>query len=552
MEGMMKQDEIIRIFDEIAEKTQDVKTDEIAGWLRMSLEKEHKPTMALVSFNLNHGERFHMLKQCFGVEIPEEIVEMMSGEPACLILDYRDTPTLLNESDGVGSRIVFGVPCETLKGFRIAVCDEIQSREEWLELSDEIDVICLVVNATMAMNQKERTWLRDCAGTLFAAEELVLLITRMEQLNEEEDALAVRKVVGDSLRRLELSPQIWEKDSAALEWMSCFLEENPVQERHDRRVVKNGWNAMRGRMQCLLESAVTDTTDIQSAMGQLKKQQDKLELAGQLATESILSNALNRLKAQLCEGIRDYGRQMAVNIRKKVETLPLDQLEMMDDKINGYISGSWDYYLKSVSSRADAEIEAIAEKLTRQMETDAGLLISDLDESARRTIYSALGLTANSMEYGRAGMAPGFLTRSREPLTDISVGTITDRLRKETRNMMLLSIPLFFVNPLVSLGNIVVARAYGKLRTDRKLEDIRSEMAEKVEKACYDNAELLVRQVDLGFEDEIRTGSLNIKSAYHNLIQQIGDSLMELEDSQQEKLALREYLNHQMERNIEG
>lgn len=551
MKDMRKQDEIIGIFDEIAEKTQDVKADEIAGWVRMSLEKEHKPTMALVSFNLNHGERFSMLKEHFGVEIPEEIRQMISGEPACLILDYQETPVLLNESDMTGSRILFGVPCEALKDYRIAVCDGIQSKEEWLELSNEMDEICLVVNATMAMNQMERTWLRDCAKDLFAAEELVLLITKLGQLNEEEDVLAVRGIVEDSLKRLELSPRVWEKEPDALEWMSCRLKEQSVKERHDRRVGKNAWNAMRRQMQYLIDSAGVDTAAIQSAMEQLKKQQDKLELAGRLASESILCNAMNRLKAQLCEGIRDYGRQMSGNIRKKVEASPLDQLDQLEDKINGYISGSWDYYLKSMSSRVDTEIEAIAEKLTRQMETDAGVLIADLDESARRTVYSALGLAVGSLEHeGNIGIASGFRLRGRNSLTEINVGTVTDRLRKETRNMMLLSIPLFFVNPLVSLGNVMAARAYGKLRTDQEMKDIRSEMAKKVEKVCYDNAELLVQQAELGFDDQIRTGSLNITSAYRNLVQQMEDSLAKLESSQQEKLALKEYLNHQMDRDI--
>ena len=96
----------------------------------------------------------------------------------------------------------------------------------------------------------------------------------------------------------------------------------------------------------------------------------------------------------------------------------------------------------------------------------------------------------------------------------------------------------------------MAARAYGKLRTDQEMKDIRSEMAKKVEKVCYDNAELLVQQAELGFDDQIRTGSLNITSAYRNLVQQMEDSLTKLESSQQEKLALKEYLNHQMDRDI--
>ncbi len=543
--SMTKYSNIIKTFDEIAEKTQDVKADRISNWVHMSLEKEHKPAMALVSFNLNHADRLNMIRQFFGIEIPKEVVHMIEGEPVCLILDYSETPVFLNENGIAGNKIIFGIPSEPLRNYRIAICDEIHSRDMWLELSDEIDALCLLVNATMAMSQMERSWIKECAVPFFSGDALIIAVTKMNLLNEDEDVQAVRRVVADSLNRLNVSPKTFENDKEALELLTDLVKKEYVQDNHDRRVIKNGLNVMESCLRYWIDSVVIDTAAIQSTMEQLKKQEKTLELAGQLASGSILVNELNRLKLQMCDGIRDYGRQMADNIKKKIEDSPLVQLETMTDKINAYISGSWDYYMKSMSVKADEEVEAIAQKLTKQMEADAGKMVSDLDESARRTIYSALGLISETVEYVSL-IDPLSIVKNRNMLSESSTEAITDQLRRETRNMMLLSIPLFFVNPLISIGNIFASKAYEKYKLDNALTDIRSEMAKQAEQSCFDNTESILRQVEISFEDEIRTGSINIKSAYNGLIHQIEDSLAGLEKSQEEKIALKDYLNNQI------
>lgn len=542
-----KYNNILDKFDEIAEKTQDDNVDSIAVWVRESVEKEHKPTMALVSFNLNHAERFHMVRQFFGIEIPKEIVQLVDGEPTCLILDYNETTALLNDYISGRRHILFGMPVETLKNYRIAICDEVQSDNEWFELSNEIDMACLIINATMAMNQMERTWLKECAVTFFEENELVLMISRMEQLNEDEDVDTVHKVIKDSLERIGVSLKVFENAKESLDWMIYSIKDISIQEKHDKRVVRNAVNVMDKRLKYLVDSVVISSITIQSSIGQLKKQQKSFELAGQLAAESIFYNDMNNLKIRLCDGIRDYGRQMAANIRKKIENSPFDQLEKMDDKINGYVSGSWEYYIKSMFEKTDMEMEAIAQKLTKQMETDAGVFVSELDESARRTVYNALGLTSIQIEAESPELiAPRSLIHGKNVFTEINVGTITDQLRKETRNMMLLSIPLLFVNPMISLGNIFVAKAYGKIKTESELEGIRSEMIKQIEGICFDNAESMVHQVESSFDEETRTGSINIKSAYNSIIHKLETSLNELNDSQAEKIALKSYLNDQI------
>ena len=534
--------DIPKTIDEVALRTRDEQVSQLSAWVRSALEKTHKPSLALVSFNLNHTDRLRMIRNFCEIVVPEDIINMIEGEPACLILDYNETPILINEMANANGMLELGLPFECLKNYRVIICDEIQSEEKWLALTAEIDACGLVVNATMAMTQDERFWLNNCAKQMFATDETAIILTKINFLNSEEDLEDVRLSVTNTLTRFGMDTKVFESEDVAFEWMLDSICAPGIQERHDARILQNAHTVAEKRIRVLLDTAAIDASTIQSTFEQLKKRRQYLELAGQMAAESVLANSLNSLKAQLCEGIRDYGRQMAGNIKSKVENTPLDQLESLEDKINGFISGSWDYYIKSMMSKAVEETEAISKKLVKQMEIDAGSMIVELDESARRTLYRALGLSDFATEFESE------ITLERRPLSgnekaEVSVGAITEHLRKETRNMMLLSIPLLFVNPLASVGTVFAAKAYGKFKLKNELTDIRSEMVGQVEKACYESCEHIAKQVEQNIEDEIRTGSISIKSAYAGLVSQIASSLDELRKSQEENAALKDYLS---------
>lgn len=533
---------------EVAEKTHDAYLNQISAWVKMALEKEHKPSIALVCFNLNHSDRLKMVKNFCEIVLPEDVLRMIEGEPIDLILDYNDVPILRNEWTASANRLELGLPFEFLKHYRVIICEEIHSMDEWLELSAEIDAGCLVVNATMAMTQSERTWLNTCAKQMFATDEIAIVLTKTEFVNNEDDLEEVHHSVINALHRFDMDTKVFESENTAFEWMTEFSRSTLVRERHDARVLKNGLTETKRRIKAILDTAAIDATTIQSTLDQLEKKQKYLELAGQVAAESVMKNSLNNLKLQLCDAIRDYGRQMGENIRKKVEAMPLDQLNSLDDKIDGYISSSWEYYIKSIMPKVVEETEAISRKLAKQMEIDAGSMIADLDESARRTVYSALSLSDFSGEivFDDEGTALCDVL-SRSGKAEISVGAITDQLRKETRNMMLLSIPLFFFDPLASVGAVFAARAYGKFGMKGKLTDIRSESMVQIDAICYEISEQIASQIGENIEDEGRKRSVEIKSAYSNLVSQIETRLCELKKSQEEKAALKEYLSGQLD-----
>lgn len=535
--------EAVNACDLVAAKTQDMGIIALAGRLHRMAEREHKPTMALVSFNMNHAERFEVLKSYAGIEVPAALNAKFTGEPVAIIFDYSSQPTIL--SDGAADGImVFGCPCEALMSHRIAVCDEIREKDKWIALTDEIDIACLLVNATMAMNQVERAWLQNCGQPLFWENQPVLAMVGMNLLNSEEDAQAVTEAVSGALKRLQINTKVFDAPQEALVWMDAFLNDEAVRENHDRRVVRNCLLGVRERTKAFLDETVVDGSAIDAAVNQLEQQRKSLEMAAQLASESILHNELDRLKVMATESIREYGRQMAANIKSQVESCPLDQLGTVDETVNQYATRSWDSFIASTAATTENELQNIMGRLTAQMEIDAGELLSRLDEPARRAAYSAIAF-GSSQPQGAA-----IPVRAPAEYAGINVGQVTGQVRRETRTMMLMSIPLLLVNPWMAIGNVFVSKAIGKFRTDSELKTARADMAAQIDNMCAANAEEIVLFTQAGFDRQLQEGTQNIKSAYAGLIGNLERDLRRLKNEQGQKAAAWDILDEQVRKTI--
>lgn len=531
----------VSVCDGLAAKTGDAALGASARLLHKALEQEHKPTMALVSFNMNHAERFEIIKNFGGAAVPEELTARVKGEPACIIFDYSKKPVMLREgADGI---LTYGLPCDVLKAHRIAVCDEIKAKEKWLALSDEIDVACLLVNATMAMNQVERTWLHDCGIPLFRENQPVIAVVGTQLLNSEEDVQAVNQAVDAALRRLELNTQVYADPVEALRAMDAFLSGPQIAESHARRVTLNCLTEAEARAKGILEGTAGQAAAVDAAVTKLEEQRNTLEMAAQLASESILFNELSRLKVMATESIRAYGRQMADDIKYKVETYPTDQLSGIDETLYGYAAEGWNVCIQSVTATTDKELARVQQQLIEQMERDAGALISRLDEPTRRTVYNAVNFGAPNAPINAAGMA----MRAPAEFSGLNVNDITHSLRKETRNMMLLSIPILFVNPLLAVGNVIVSGVIGKYRTDSELKTARADIAKQIEMMCVENAEAIVRYTQDGFDRQMQEGAQNIRAAYDGLLTQLEGDLRRMKAQQGQNAAVNGYLAEQVQ-----
>lgn len=527
--------------DQIAAKTREPGISALSSRLHRALEKEHKPTMALVSFNMNHTERFAIIKDFTGTDVPGELAAKVDGVPACLLFDYSRSPGILSDGgpDGI---TVYGLPCEKLQTRRIAVCDAVKSRDKWFVLAEEIDIACLVINATMAMTQLERNWLRECGQPLFGTNEPVIATVGMNLLNTQEEVQAVNDAINGGLRRLGMSTQVFDNPTEAMAWMDAFLNDPAVQAGRSRRVAANGLTELTERTKAFMSTALIGSSAIDNAVAKLEEQRKSLQTAGQLASESILFNELTRLKVMACESVRDYGQRMVGNIKSKVETYPLEQLRGMDAEINQFIIGSWDAFLAKVAETTEGELQKVSARLTEQMEADAGNMIAALDEPTRRALYGAITFAPSYAE--RAENMP---VRAPLEFSGVNINQMTQQLRRETRGMMLVSIPLLFVNPLFAVGSIVASKFIGKFRTDSELKNARADMAKQIENLCAANSEIVVQNVEASFDRQIQEGSQNVRAAYDNLINRLEGELNRMKTEQGQKTEVKRFLEEQLQ-----
>ena len=535
----MNFDDLINSLRLTSDKTQDDTIKRLTEFLSSSFSENKKPVMSLVSFMLNHSENYELISSFTGVDIPSELSIIADGEPVCIIFDYSDQPGFMSISED-NEVIVYGLPSEKLKTLRIAVVASVISSRRWLELSGQLDAVCLLVNATMAMTQSERDWLESFAKNAYSDGNLYIALTRLESLNSEEEVFQVHSTVSRFLSKNNIRAEILQDHNQAMKIMEDFLSEHDTNAIHDRRVSRVVVRAVAERIRYFMDEVLIDDGSLTNALKQLEKQKKSLELSGEAAANGLLKNLMNEVTAEICDGMRDYGRQMADNINSYIDRASVDELENIDEKINSFIKGTWDDYFIRKSEEVDKKFSEITAKLTDQIGIDAGELIASLDEQTRRTIYSTLNLEASIFEgissYSEISCNPDCIV----------VGEITDRLGRETRNMMLLSIPLLFMNPLISAGNIIAAKLIKKFRMSGELNEMRSEIKRQVEDVCFENAENLVRHLQDSFRDETARASENVMSAYGEVFKQITDNIMKLKAERSKRAEVRDFLEKQL------
>lgn len=533
---------VIAACRQISETAEDARVSDRTAWMEAALSLDHKPSLALISFNPNVAELTELAEAFCGCAIPPEIGESLAGRSVCLTVENGLAPSLNVEASGNPDmeRLTFSFPCPALGKRRVLLCSGVCSPEAWLALSSEADALCLTVNAMMAMSQKEREWMNGAAKPFYFNAPLAVCISMLDRLNSPQDAEAVCGLTAGTLQRAGLQAELLKTPESLIAWGNAALSGEDLRECRGGRVMRNGlWDLAR-QMAKLSQATQVSAVSIRSAMEQLERQSEKLTLAGQLAAESIVYNTVSQWKLQAAESVHAYGTEMSRNIEKEIRSVPAEQLETMDKKIADYMAGAWQYFLASVSKEMNAQMEGLYQNLTGRMETDAGVLISSLDEATRQTVYEALNLSEKSWVSG--GTSP---MRAR-----VEVGGITEKLRRETRNMMLLSVPLLFVNPIISVGNIFAARFVGKLRRNDRLEDCRSKLAADVEIICRENMQELTARMEAAFDEAMAQGAENVRQAYDGLIETLQRELEQLEQRQAREREKQAYYKEQAEREI--
>ena len=530
----------------IAEQSKDETLKTICGWMQDCMNGEYIPTLGLVTFNANRDNGLELLKNQMGLELPKVFAEVLNRHPRQIALAYSSVPAIF-DVEGDDESVALGLPCDGLKQQEVLVFDELSDADDWLAISGEVDCLCLVVNATMAMSQSERDWLKNCAKSMFSGDEVLVTLTHMDRLNDDAERQAVCQIVTSALARIGFDATFIEDSAEAISAARSRASEAGTRDRRQRRIMKNGMNAMCKRLDAIYDDEAVEGMAVDKLMTQLEKKRQVLSISGEAAAETVLYNAIQPLSVMAIQSARDYGNGMALCIRQQAEKCNSEQaLEAMPDKISAYIENSWKCFLANVSDKMNGEMDRIAQMLARRMDVDAGVLLQDLDESSmdllRRAFYQDID--------------GGALVTLDKPASVYRRGdrvyVQADDVRRETRNMMLLSVPLLvFGSPVLAVGNIVLSKVIGDYRSKENIQKACQALADQANNLCADTTENVINGINQEFAKLLEQAQGGVRKAYGELIDCVAKKLEELKRQQIEREALKLDLHRQMQAALE-
>lgn len=531
--------QIIRVCEEMSEIAADAQISEQTLHTKQLVEAAHTPTVALVGLGPTGHALLDAATTIIETDVPDILNQAFASGPACLTLNHGDEVTLYRIGAEASVSIVdagsrstdicavdeleCAFPCDTLKNYRMILCSDVEGHEAWMRLYENIDAIVLRINATAAMNQSERGWLDNELIPLFGDKQIAVWIDLLDQLNTEEDQADVKDNVNKVLSKHNMDVPVFTTAKEAGNWAAAELAAVDVADFHIRKALKIGLCAVNNRIEEIRQLGTIDEKTITKAIQQLESQRKRLELAGEIAADATVSNIYSQLKINAKAGVRDFNAQAVSSICSKIDEAVPDELETLEPKIQTYLRKVWEHYQQELNGKLNEESQKSYSMLMERMEKDAGTMLAELEEDTLLAIQAAMG-EAMSSQFG---------TWIRLDWEYQGSNSLT-KLKTETRNLMLLSIPLAFTSPVLSIALLFGARYYKKNQAEKRGENFRSALKTQVRASCDDVVEDICREIERSFDCVENRIASSVLDAYKGLTDVLIAQLQALCNQQRE------------------
>lgn len=543
--------QIVTVCEQMAETAGDIQISRQLRHTRQLLEQEHLPTIALVGMGPTGRSLLDAAAAICRMEMPDSIREAFAAGPACLTLENGERETLCRvgaegnvqianagvrgENAGAVDELLCTIPCDRLHSRRLLLCGGVEGHDAWVRLLENTDAVILRLNATSAMNQTERSWIDNELLPLYGRQRIAVWVDLLDQLNTEEDRNDVMENIQKALGKRELDTPVFSAVGEAEGWAAGELERTDVWDQHVRKALKICLSTIQSRIDEIRSLGAVDEEIMAKARRQLESQRSRLELAGEVAADTTVANAYAKMKIDAKAGVRDFNLQAVASICSKIDEASLEELETLEPKIQAYLRGVWERYQQELNEKLEEESQKCYALLMERMEKDAGSMLDQLDEDTRRVMQAAMG--GSGAQQGGTVVRPNWEYQGSNSLT---------KLKTETRNLMLLSIPLAFASPVLSLALIFGVRHYRKTQTEKRGDDFRDALKDQVKASCEETVEEICREVDRTFDSAGGQMAASVREAYNGLTDTLIRQLQELYEQQRGLMARIDAL-HQMQ-----
>ena len=525
--------QIIGVCEEIAKTADDLQITEQINHTKQMINTAHTPTLALAGIGPVGYSLLNVASKICEMEMPAAIKGVFANGSSCLTIEHSESERLYRvTSDGNFpitdcttkpneivdvDELVYASPCEKLKEKKIILCGNIVKHDDWISLFENIDIVVLRINATAVMNQTERNWLDNELIPLFGKSHCAIWIDLMDQLNTETDQEDVMSLVKNTLRKRNLEIPIFTFSGAVKEWMLNELAKIDVYEQYRYKMMKICLNILSSRIMEIQNIKTIDEQSLKAVILKIESQRNNLELAGRIAAETTVVNTYEKLKIDAKAGIHDFNTQAIDNICQKVKDISIEELEDLEPNIQKYLRKVWEQYQQEMNVKLHAATEKCYEELMTQMEEDAARFISDMDEETQNLLEEAINRSVTSKDGNL--VRPDWEYQGTNSLT---------KLKIETRNMMMLSIPLVFVSPVLAVATFFGAKYYKKTQSEKRGNEFRESLMMQIRSSCDAVVQDICDEVDRNFDEVALKTADEVKQAYCNLVDKLIEQINEL------------------------
>lgn len=520
--------DILQSCDEFAKQVDDpailARTEDI----RQMMSDDFKPTVLMLDGGFGAQSALDAASAALGYQLPDELTESLAQRPVCLTVDsgvenalYRVmdegiehiTYKAKRAADAVVEERVFTAPCAKLDEYRVMICSGVEDEKSWRVILDSVDAVLMRVNATMAMTFQEKQWIEKCLIPRFGRARVAVWVDMQDRLNSDEDRQCVLQAVKHILERNGMNCPIMNAAEEAAAWMNGQAAVDGLYDKRMGGVMRNFLNDLSVNLRGQAETYVRDANALESTVQQLTRNSKQLEVAGRVAADTVVTNQFDQIEVEVLSSARSYIQQMVDELCRKIQTVSVEELEDLENNGQVFLSRAWSLYMNHLQSALDERIKQCYNLFSQRMENDIGALYAQLDDEALETLDQLLsGVGVSAME--------DRMTPVMRPLNGGDLSAF-ENLKKETRNMMLLSVPMVFVNPLLSVATLVGARFYSSIEKKHRASAYRLELETSIRGGCARTMDQFCQTLKDAIESAKRQSVDNVSEAYGKLTERL-------------------------------
>ena len=505
----MNSDILSKISKKITE-TDDQKLECIIGAAESKLKEPFFPKVMLVSNDYGRQEILDLMRhECSQSEMLQECLPD-SGRPFWVTLSFGK-PDVTEESSSIGeqeyTKITAAVEWDFLKTANLVWLCGFDFSSLNMSLIEDADVIVLVTNATMALPQEEKDWLRNSVASSFYGEQVLISLYSRSHVNTKEDYECLHKNVNMVLNGLDSKIGFYDDLFSVFAAAAKLLQTTVSEEKHKKMVIKNCLNCIEQRVSELLKASNLDTEKLKTAIEKMERERKDIEMSGRLLMESSVENMYANLKNQIVDAADRYNEDAYNSIRDRIETTK--NVEQDVDSIHPYLKAVWENFENEIKAKFAAEQDKISGDLERQMEQVRSSLVRMLDLGEGSELMQHLGIAAGSVAY--TGNPDEASKKSHAKLL--------------SKGLMLASIALAFVNPVWGLAAFVGTRFFQRSR-ENSSEDLRRKVLDELHGECSSIKEKVVEQITAVIAEAKENSKKNIGNVFSEMIDSMMDSIL--------------------------